>query len=78
MEYRLICPRFTDVKESQLILEGDYLSIGPDDLKSIIVGCQADDTAITMVNALVKQHAPGVAVRRAMRSPNKYRLVIEG
>jgi hypothetical protein len=77
-EFRLICPRFTDVKEHPLIMEGNYLSIGTDDLKSIIVGCQADDQTVEAVKMLVKEHSPGVAVRQAKRSPNKYRLVIEG
>lgn len=76
-EYRLICPRFTDVKESPLITDGNYLSIGPEDLKSIIVGCQAEDETIKTVTALVKEHAPNVAVRRARRASNKYRLIIE-
>lgn len=77
-EFRLICPRFTDIKESPLIMQGNYLSIGPNDLKSIILGCQAEDETIETVTALVEQHAPGVVVRQAKRAPNKYRLIIEG
>jgi Protein of unknown function (DUF2971) len=76
-EFRLICPRFTDVKDNPLIMDGNYLSLGPNDLKSIIVGCQANDETIKAVKTLVKEHAPGVAVRQAKRAPNKYRLVIE-
>lgn len=77
-EFRLICPRFTDVKNSPLIMVGDYLPIGPGDLKSIIIGCQGDDRTTASIKALVQEHAPHVAVRRAKRAPNKYRLVIEG
>jgi hypothetical protein len=77
-EFRLICPRFTDVKEHPLIMDGNYLSIAPDDLKSIIVGCQADDQTMKTVRRLVEEHAPGVTARQARRSPNKYSLVIEG
>jgi hypothetical protein len=76
-EFRLICPRFTNVKGSPLIMDGNYLSIGPTDLKSIILGCQADGQTTATVKALVKEHAPHVLIRQAKRSPNKYRLVIE-
>jgi Protein of unknown function (DUF2971) len=77
-EFRLICPRFTDVKEHPLMMDGNYLSIGANDLKSIIVGCQADDETITAIKTLVGEHAPTVQVRQARRAPNKYRLVIDG
>jgi hypothetical protein len=77
-EFRLICPRFTDIKDHPLIMDGNYLSFDSIDLKSIIVGCQAEDETIKTVRALVEEHAPGVVVRRARRAPNKYRLVIEG
>ena len=77
-EFRLICPRFTDIKGHPLVMDGNYLSIGHNDLKSIIVGCQADDETINAIETLVKEHAPGVTVRQAKRSLNKYRLVIEG
>ncbi len=53
-EYRLICPRFTDVKESPFIMDGNYLPIGPDDLKSIIIGCQATDENIATIQRLRK------------------------
>lgn len=77
-EFRLICPHFTDVKNNPLIMDGNYLSIGPDDLKSVIVGCQASDDTITSIRTMVKEYAPNIAVRRAVRAANRYRLVIEG
>jgi hypothetical protein len=76
-EYRLICPRFTDLEEHPFIMDGNYLPIGQTDLKSIILGCQATDATIASAKALAAKHAPAVAVRKATRSPNKYRLVIE-
>ena len=76
-EFRLICPRFTEVKDHPLIMDGNYLSLGPNDLKSIIVGCQADEETTKTLKMLVKEHAPGVTVRQAKRAPNKYRIVIE-
>ncbi len=76
-EFRLVCSRFTDLKDFPLTMDGDYSSIGPNDLKSIIVGCQADNATINTVRTLVKEHAPHALVRQAKRSPNKYHLVIE-
>lgn len=58
-------------------MEGNYLSFDAADLRSIILGCQATDESIQTVRALVKEHAPTVAVRQARRALNKYRLVIE-
>jgi hypothetical protein len=77
-EFRLVCPRFTAVENHPLLMDGNYLCIGATDLKSIIVGCQADENTIDTINALVTKHAPDVAVRHAKRAPNKYRLVISG
>jgi len=78
-EFRLICPRFTDIKQNPLIMNGDHLSIDPRDLKSIIVGCQAKNESIQAIRGLVEKYAHGhhMAVRYARRAPNKYRLVIE-
>jgi hypothetical protein len=52
-EFRLICPRFTDVKQHPLIMDGNYLLIGPRDLKSIIVGCQANNESVPTIRDLV-------------------------
>jgi hypothetical protein len=76
-EFRLICPRFTDVTASPLIMDGNYLPIGTNDLTSIILGCQLERDSKAAITELVGQHAPHVKVRQAKRAPNKYRLVIE-
>ena len=73
-EFRLICPRFPGFWNNPLIMEGNYLAIAPDDLKSIIVGCRAD---YDVIKALIEEHAPSLPVKRAQRLPNKYRLSIE-
>jgi hypothetical protein len=75
-EFRLICPRVTEVKESVLIMDGNHLSIGPTDLTSIILGCQVTDQAAVSIQDLVRQHAPHVKVRQARRALDKYHLVI--
>jgi hypothetical protein len=78
-EFRLICRKKglldRDLR-SPLILDGNYLQIGPNDLLSIIMGCQIGAKARKTIRKLVKEHAPSVKVRQALRSMNKYRLVI--
>jgi hypothetical protein len=76
-EFRLICPRFTDVRASPLIMDGDYLRIGCDDLIGVILGCQIDDRAAAAIEDMVRAYAPNVKIRRAYRAPNKYRLLIK-
>jgi hypothetical protein len=75
-EFRLLCPRFTDVKESVLIMDGNYLTIGPTDLTSIILGCQITDQAAHNIQDLVLQYAPHVKVRQARRALHRYHLAI--
>lgn len=76
-EFRLICPRFTDIRASPLIMEGNYLNIGPHDLTSIILGCQIQDEAKAKIKELVRQYAPNVKLRQARMAPNRYRLDID-
>lgn len=73
-EFPLICTRFTGISNHPLSMEGNYLLIGPHALKSLIVGCVADYEAIAK---FVRQYAPELRVRRAIRAPNKYRLINE-
>jgi Protein of unknown function (DUF2971) len=53
----------------------DFFPLPPGALKSVIAGCQADYDA---VKAIVNTLAPNLPVKRAVRVPNHYRLVIEG
>jgi len=57
-----------------LKLDGDYLSLPPRALLSVIVGCRGDYEA---VRKIVNEHAPGLAVKRALRTPYHYSLTIE-
>jgi hypothetical protein len=75
-EFRLVCPRYTNVKDHPLCLDGDYLSIDALDLKSIILGCQITPEAERKVLDLVAGHAAHVEIQRAVRSADKYRLVL--
>jgi hypothetical protein len=76
-EFRLICPRQTDIKNHPLQLSGDYLPIGAGDLTSIVLGCQTSTEAEQKIKKLVADHAPHITIRHAVRSPNKYRLVLQ-
>jgi hypothetical protein len=58
-------------------MDGNYLPIGATVLTSIVLGCQIEDEAKLVIEALVKEYAPDVRVRQAIRAPNKYRLVVE-
>jgi len=72
-EFRLIAA--SEVGEtSPLKLHGDHLRIPPDALEAVIVGCQGDYEA---VRKTVNEHAPGLPVKRAVRTPNHYSLTIE-
>jgi hypothetical protein len=53
----------------------DFFLLPPASLKSVIAGCHADYDA---VSAIVKTHTPDLPVKRAVRMPNHYRLMIEG
>jgi len=66
-EFRLICPHLTDVKDHPLQLTDNYLSIGRDDLRSIILGCQVDAEAEQKISKLVADYAPHLKIRHAVR-----------
>jgi hypothetical protein len=54
--------------------QGDFFRLPAAALKSIIVGCESDCEAVSRV---VKEHAPQLPLKRAVRSSRHYRLVIE-
>jgi hypothetical protein len=71
-EYRLISiddPAYS----SFLQLHGDYFRLPNGALKSLIMGCEADQKTI---GAVVKKWAPSLPIKRAMRLPNRYKLEI--
>lgn len=76
-EFRLICPRVTDIKELPLTMDGNYLQIGPQAVKSIILGCQIDKATDGKIRDLVREYAPHVRVRQARRALQRYELAIE-
>jgi len=63
-----------DMEKEHLNLDGDWFRLPRGALQSVIVGCEADYDAVRNV---VVDHVPDLPVRRAVRSPNHYRLQIE-
>jgi hypothetical protein len=58
-----------------LFLAGNCLRIPDGALKAVIAGCEADCDGIA---AIMRDCAPGLKLKRAVRSPSKYRLEIVG
>jgi hypothetical protein len=56
-----------------LMLKGDFLGVPEGCLKALIAGCEADYVAI---KDIVHRLAPDLKVKRAVRSPARYRLEI--
>ena len=71
-EYRLISID-PPPSSSFLQLHGEFFRLPDGALKSIIMGCEADHKNIA---ALVKELAPTLPIKRAVRSPNLYKLEI--
>jgi hypothetical protein len=53
----------------------NFFFLPPGALRSVIAGCQADYDAI---KAIVEMHTSNLPVKRSVRVPNHYRLMIEG
>jgi len=71
-EYRLVSVDAPPTS-SFLHLHGDFFRLPNGALKSVIMGCEADHRTIS---ALIKDCAPDLPVKRAVRSPNLYKLEI--
>jgi hypothetical protein len=58
---------------SPLTLNGNFMHLPEGSIKSIVVGCEAN---LSEVEQTIKNAALGLPIKRAVRSPNKYRLVV--
>ncbi|QTN28945.1 DUF2971 domain-containing protein [Rhodoferax sp. AJA081-3] len=75
-EYRLVAQeRNQAVTQDALLTDGDNLKLPDGALTAVIVGCQGD---FDQVQALVSRVAPAIAVKRAVRVPNRYQIEIVG
>lgn len=73
-EFRIVARASTVNAELPTLPGEHYLALPAGALRSVIIGCQGDFEAISI---LVAKKAPGLPVRRAVRTPNHYRLKIE-
>jgi hypothetical protein len=71
-EYRLVSVQTSALTNFQQ-LHGDFFRLPKGALKAVIMGCEADHKNI---GAFIKEHAPDVQIRKAVRSPNLYTLNI--
>ena len=60
--------------ESPLTLRGNFMHLAAGSIKSVIVGCEAN---FSQIEEVVTAADPALRIKRAVRSPSKYRLVIE-
>ena len=74
-EYRLIAQEQAAAIGSETLLTKSHLIEMPETaLSAIIVGCLADDATVDAVKALVTESGSPIAVRKAVRERNRYRL----
>jgi hypothetical protein len=69
-EYRIIASSL----DGPTKLYGNYVKLPTGALTSIILGCESQDQA--EVESIVREYAPGVLVKRAVRVANQYKLTI--
>lgn len=76
-EFRIIAEeRSRAIGNDTLKTDDDFLAYPPGSLKAVIVGCQADDATVREIRQIVERHKPGVAIKRAVRTPNHYSLTL--
>jgi Protein of unknown function (DUF2971) len=74
-EYRLVAQeRSNSTPHDTLMADNNFVKLPKGALKSIIVGCQG---SVEDVRKLVKEFAPDIQVRQAIRVPNKYAVRID-
>jgi hypothetical protein len=75
-EFRLVAQERTSATQGDgtLMTDDSYLQLPDGALTAVIVGCQGDYDA---VKAIVDEAKATVVVRRAVRVPNRYALLIE-
>jgi hypothetical protein len=74
-EFRLISV-LSGAGTDYLRTRDDFFSLPPRSLKGVVIGAQALPDAIEVINDIVKRHAPGLRIRRAVLLPRQYKLQI--
>jgi len=72
-EFRLIASQLT----GPLKLHGDFLLLPSGALTCVIIGCEADDKAVASIIKIVREHSESLPIKRAVRAPDRYKLIIE-
>jgi hypothetical protein len=78
-EYRLIARAGEADAVSQASIPttiGEYLTLGPNVLTSVIAGCRTSDEDLVRIKEMVQEHAPGLSVKRAVQAVDRYSLSI--
>ncbi len=77
-EYRLIAQDEAHaVHADTLKTTNNFLRLPLGALKAIVLGCGAPQATVGMVTEIIGKHSPGMQVKRAVRTPNRYALTIE-
>ena len=73
-EYRLVAQeRDKSTAHDTLMTDANYLTLPPNTLTSIIVGCQG---SVDEVQSVVTRFAANLPIRKAVREPDRYALTI--
>jgi hypothetical protein len=76
-EYRILA-RDSQADSEQLkvlkITDNDFLTLPSGALTAIVAGCRAD---LHRIKALVQKFAPNLNIKRAVRSPDRYKIYVE-
>lgn len=76
-EYRIIAEeRAHAIAKDTLKTDNNFLAYPAGSLKAVIIGCQAADTTVNEIGQIVEKHGRGIAIKRAVRTPNHYSLTI--
>jgi hypothetical protein len=56
--------------------DNDFLTVPVDTLRSVTIGCLADEATRMLITRVVRNNARGVVVRQATIAPDRYDLII--
>jgi hypothetical protein len=77
-EYRLIAQdQATALGWGSLITAGNLLTLPPGALQAVIVGCSTPPDMRAEIRKIVQASSRDIAVKQAVRVPNRYELAIE-
>ena len=76
-EYRIIAEeRAQAIANDTLKTDNNFLAYPAESLKSVIMGCETDDTAVKAIREIVEAHGRDVAIKRVVRTPSHYSLTM--